>query len=85
MEATMTPLMTRPLPMSHEEPHEIKPEPEPVMESYDEQPVYYYNEPPSQPTDLFKNFDRQAMIMLFAAFFVGFLLGSLRRPVILKT
>lgn len=83
MEASMTPLMTRPAPMMHEpEP----PAPEPVTQHEEEHPIYYYEQAPSVQKEEFPfPFDRQSLIFLFAAFFVGFLLGSLRRPVILKT
>ena len=86
MEASMTPLMTRPAPMMHEpEPlQEPLPQPE-INHMEEEQPVYYYEQTPSVQKEEFTfPLDRQALIFLFAAFFVGFLLGSLRRPVILK-
>jgi hypothetical protein len=33
---------------------------------------------------MFGEFDKQTLIMFFVVFFVGFLIGNLRRPVILK-
>lgn len=78
--------MTRPMP------NPLVPTPpqtsEPVQEQIEPQreviqePIYYYDTPPEKEV---LPFDRQMMIFMFAAFFVGFLLGSLRRPVILKT
>ena len=80
MEATMTPLMERPMPSPLAQPQTQTSEPEPL----DEPPMYYYQQPEPEK-ELLANLDRQTMILLFAAFFIGFLLGSLRRPVILKT
>ena len=53
---------------------------------YDEAPAQqtYYNTFTEQKKDNEFNIDKQTLIMIFAAFVVGLLLGSLRRPIILK-
>ena len=61
----------------------------PVPVYYDEEPApeSYYNPFGEQATgkkDSEFNIDKQTLIMIFAAFVVGLLLGSLRRPIILK-
>jgi hypothetical protein len=43
---------------------------------------YYYPPPPETKKEF--EFDKQIIIICFAAFFVGFLLGSLKRPIVLK-
>lgn len=61
----------------------------PVPVYYDEPSPMYYNPPPrpSSPETVQHNefnIDKQTMILVLAAFVVGILLGSLRRPIILK-
>ncbi len=46
-------------------------------------PRQYYYPPPTESKKEFE-FDKQIIIICFAAFFVGFLLGSLKRPIVLK-
>ena len=57
----------------------------PVPVYYDEEPApeSYYNQPIDKKDNEF-NIDKQTLIMILAAFVVGLLLGSLRRPIILK-
>lgn len=49
---------------------------------YQPQTTNFYHAP--EKPNIFGDFDKQTLIMLFAAFFIGFLIGNLRRPVILK-
>jgi hypothetical protein len=58
----------------------------PVPVYYDEEPApeSYYNQATGVRDNEF-NIDKQTLIMIFAAFVVGLLLGSLRRPIILKS
>lgn len=52
-----------------------------------QQPIYYYDdEPRVQPTTKKFDFelDKQTIILCVAALVIGFLLGSLKRPIVLK-
>ena len=50
---------------------------------YHPQNTNFYHNGPEKP-NIFGEFDKQTLIMFFAIFFIGFLIGNLRRPVILK-
>lgn len=76
-------------PLSREPPKDERSFGSPVPVYYDEPSPIYYDPPPSAAPVEPKienefNIDKQTMILLLAAFVVGVLLGSLRRPIILK-
>lgn len=86
----MTPLQKPPLPQIHEMPEEEPPrqqQPQTSEEVYYQQrdPSFqdWYGETPVQETLPFP-FDKQTLIVICAAFFIGFLIGSLRRPIIIR-
>ncbi len=97
MEATMTPITNPPVPppaVEYEQrfaPELLDrrqqlfniPPPLPPQEE-EERPVYYYDDvAPPQPKSDF-NIDRNVIIICVAALVIGYLLGSLKRPIILK-
>ena len=65
--------------------HDPEPEPEPV------QPQYVYVQPPQQQwedqftkKDIFSDLDKNAYIIIFIAFILGFFMGKTMQPVILR-
>ncbi len=98
MEATMTPITNPPVPppaVEYEQrfaPELLDrrqqlfniPPPLPPQEEDDHRPVYYYDDvvPPQPKSDF--NIDRNVIIICVAALVIGYLLGSLKRPIILK-
>jgi hypothetical protein len=87
MDVTMTALQKPPIPEDEPPPQrQLPPVQEEVYYEQQRDPSFqdWYGDSPVQETLPQFPFDKHTIIVICAAFFIGFLIGSLRRPIIIR-